>query len=106
MTRIRLPSFGALAMWRHRSGSSIVFPPALPLSKCLLAVESGQPKLCTTQRLSIACPIQHSGAVEGMIHVVDMYPTLAALAGAKLDHNQPLDGMDRSATASEGRCSA
>lgn len=29
MTRIRLPSFGALAMWRQESGSGIIFPPAL-----------------------------------------------------------------------------
>jgi signal transduction histidine kinase len=29
VTRIRLPSFGALAMWRQRSGSSIAFPLAL-----------------------------------------------------------------------------
>ncbi|RDJ08864.1 arylsulfatase B [Rhizobium grahamii] len=43
------------------------------------------------------------GTVEGMVHVVDMYPTLAALAGAKLDHNQPLDGMDLWPTISEGR---
>lgn len=34
------------------------------------------------------------GAVDGMMHVVDMYPTLAGLAQAKLDKNKPLDGMD------------
>lgn len=36
------------------------------------------------------------GKVTGMMHVVDMYPTLLGLAGAKLDHEdqQPLDGVD------------
>jgi arylsulfatase A-like enzyme len=29
-----------------------------------------------------------------MMHVVDMYPTLARLAGAQLGKNKPLDGMD------------
>jgi arylsulfatase A-like enzyme len=42
------------------------------------------------------------GIVEGMIHVVDMYPTLAALAGAKLGKNKPLDGIDVWRTISEG----
>ena len=35
------------------------------------------------------------GAVSGMIHVVDMYPTLANLAGAQLGKNKPLDGIRR-----------
>lgn len=34
------------------------------------------------------------GTVNGMMHVVDMYPTLATLAGAPLDKGKPLDGMD------------
>jgi arylsulfatase A-like enzyme len=34
------------------------------------------------------------GIVEGMIHVVDMYPTLAGLAGAELSGSKPLDGID------------
>jgi arylsulfatase A-like enzyme len=34
------------------------------------------------------------GVVEGMMHVVDMYPTLTALAGANLGKNKPLDGVD------------
>jgi arylsulfatase A-like enzyme len=34
------------------------------------------------------------GTVDGMMHVVDMYPTLATLAGASLDKGKPLDGMD------------
>lgn len=29
-----------------------------------------------------------------MMHIVDMYPTLAKLAGAQLGKNKPLDGMD------------
>jgi arylsulfatase A-like enzyme len=31
---------------------------------------------------------------DGLMHTVDMYPTLAGLAGAKLGKNKPLDGMD------------
>lgn len=34
------------------------------------------------------------GARDGMMHVVDFYPTLAGLAGAALGRNKPLDGMD------------
>jgi arylsulfatase A-like enzyme len=40
--------------------------------------------------------------VGGMLHVVDMYPTLAALAGAKLEKNKPLDGMNVWSAISEG----
>jgi arylsulfatase A-like enzyme len=43
------------------------------------------------------------GVVDGMIHVVDMYPTLAALAGAELVKNKPLDGMDVWAALSQGK---
>ncbi|RWN33508.1 MAG: sulfatase [Mesorhizobium sp.] len=43
------------------------------------------------------------GVIDGMIHVVDMYPTLAGLAGAGLDKNKPMDGMDVWATVSEGK---
>lgn len=43
------------------------------------------------------------GDVAGMVHVVDMYPTLAALAGAKLDKAKPQDGMDVWSTISEGK---
>jgi len=34
------------------------------------------------------------GPVDGLMHVTDLYPTLAGLAGAKLGKNKPLDGMD------------
>ena len=37
------------------------------------------------------------------IHMVDMYPTLAKLAGAALDKCKPLDGRDIWATVSEGK---
>ncbi len=39
--------------------------------------------------------------VDGLLHVVDVYPTLAGLAGAELIRNKPLDGMDVWATISE-----
>ena len=38
-----------------------------------------------------------------MIHVVDMYPTLAALAGAPTAKSKPLDGVDVWPTISEGK---
>jgi arylsulfatase A-like enzyme len=38
-----------------------------------------------------------------MIHVVDMYPTLARLAGAPTARCKPLDGMDVWQTISEGK---
>src|SRR5215831_10263323 len=41
-------------------------------------------------------------SVEGMIHVVDMYPTLAGLAGAKTDKAKSLDGLDMWPTMSKG----
>jgi arylsulfatase A-like enzyme len=34
------------------------------------------------------------GTVDGMIHAVDLYPTLAKLAGASTAKCKPLDGMD------------
>ena len=34
------------------------------------------------------------GVVKGLSHVVDMYPTLAAIAGAKMERNKPLDGIN------------
>ncbi len=41
--------------------------------------------------------------VDGMIHVVDMYPTLVGLAAAQLGKNKPLDGLDVWPTISEGK---
>jgi len=43
------------------------------------------------------------GAVDEMIHVVDMLPTLAGLAGASLEKSKPLDGMDVWATLADGK---
>lgn len=34
------------------------------------------------------------GTADGVMHVVDMLPTIAALAGADLGRSKPLDGMD------------
>jgi arylsulfatase A-like enzyme len=45
----------------------------------------------------------NAGTVDGMIHAVDMYPTLAALAGASTEKCKPLDGMDVWGTISEGK---
>ena len=42
-------------------------------------------------------------AVDQPMHVVDMFPTLAKLAGAKSDGGLPLDGMDVWPTISEGQ---
>jgi len=42
------------------------------------------------------------GTVDGMIHVVDMYPTIGKLAGASISKAKPLDGMDVWATISDG----
>ncbi|RWC53357.1 MAG: sulfatase, partial [Mesorhizobium sp.] len=43
------------------------------------------------------------GVVGSVVHVVDMYPTLAALAEAKLEKNKPLDGMNVWDALSEGK---
>lgn len=43
------------------------------------------------------------GTVDGMIHAVDMYPTLAALAGASTAKCQPLDGLNVWDTIAEGK---
>ena len=42
------------------------------------------------------------GKVEGMMHVVDMFPTLAGLAGASTTAGKPLDGMDMWPTIAAG----
>ena len=41
--------------------------------------------------------------VNGIMHIVDIYPTLAGLAGAQLSRNKPLDGIDVWPTISEGK---
>ena len=43
------------------------------------------------------------GVVNGMMHVVDMYPTISNLAGSQLGTNKPLDGVDVWPTISEGK---
>jgi arylsulfatase A-like enzyme len=47
--------------------------------------------------------IRAGSTVDGMLHVVDLYPTLAALASATLGKNKPLDGLDVWATISDGK---
>lgn len=46
------------------------------------------------------------GVVDGMMHIVDIYPTIAGLADAKLDKTKPLDGLDVWPTISNGGPSA
>lgn len=41
--------------------------------------------------------------VDGLIHVVDLYPTLAALAGASTSKCKPLDGLNVWSTMAEGK---
>ncbi len=45
------------------------------------------------------------GTVDGLIHAVDIYPTIAALAGASTAKRKPLDGVDVWGTISEGKAS-
>lgn len=45
------------------------------------------------------------GVVNEMVHVVDMLPTFAALAGGSTDQNKPLDGMNVWDTISAGKAS-
>lgn len=44
-----------------------------------------------------------AGEVKEMMHVVDMFPTLAGLAGAATDKGKPLDGLNLWSTISEGK---
>lgn len=43
--------------------------------------------------------------VDGLIHAVDIYPTLAALAGASTAKSKPLDGLNVWDTIAEGKAS-
>ena len=45
------------------------------------------------------------GEVKEMMHVVDMFPTLAPLAGANAGKGKPLDGLNVWSTISEGKSS-
>ncbi len=45
------------------------------------------------------------GTVDGLIHAVDLYPTLAGLAGAKTDKCKPLDGVNVWETIASGAAS-
>jgi len=47
--------------------------------------------------------ITAGSTVDGMLHVVDMYPTLVALAGGSTTKSKPLDGMDVWPTMSQGQ---
>jgi arylsulfatase A-like enzyme len=47
--------------------------------------------------------VKSGTTVDGMIHVVDMYPTIAALAGASTTKAKPLDGLNMWPTFSEGK---
>jgi arylsulfatase A-like enzyme len=47
--------------------------------------------------------IKPGSVIDQPIHVVDMYPTLAAIARASLTKNKPLDGMDVGATLTDGK---
>src|SRR5437667_3882627 len=49
--------------------------------------------------------IKPGSTVDEMIHVVDMYPTLAKLAEAPTSKSKPLDGMNVWQTISEGKSS-
>jgi arylsulfatase A-like enzyme len=49
--------------------------------------------------------IKQGSVVDQPIHMVDMYPTLAALAGAPLGKNKPLDGMNVWPVISAGQAS-
>jgi arylsulfatase B len=47
--------------------------------------------------------IKSGSSVDGFIHAVDMYPTLAALAGVSTARCKPLDGVDVWPVISEGK---
>jgi arylsulfatase A-like enzyme len=43
-----------------------------------------------------------AGQVDGLMHVVDLFPTFIGLGGGRVEGGKPLDGMDVFATMSEG----
>src|SRR5262245_24574370 len=43
------------------------------------------------------------GAVDGLVHAVDLYPTLAGLAGASTSKCKPLDGLNAWDTIAQGK---
>ena len=45
------------------------------------------------------------GVVNGMMHIVDMYPTFVGLAGDQPGKNKPLDGINVWSTISDGKAS-
>ncbi|MBS0319357.1 MAG: arylsulfatase [Proteobacteria bacterium] len=47
--------------------------------------------------------IPAGATVDGLMHVVDMYPTLAAVAGASTEKCKPLDGVDVWGTIADGK---
>jgi arylsulfatase A-like enzyme len=47
--------------------------------------------------------VKPGSTVDGMMHVVDMYPTLLAIAGGSSAKSKPLDGIDMWPTISEGK---
>jgi arylsulfatase A-like enzyme len=47
--------------------------------------------------------VKSGSIVDGMIHVVDMYPTISAIAGASTAKAKPLDGLNMWPTLSEGK---
>ncbi len=47
--------------------------------------------------------VKAGSTVDRMLHVVDMYPTLLALAGGSTAKSKPLDGIDVWSTISEGK---
>ena len=50
--------------------------------------------------------IKPGTTIDEMIHVTDMYPTIASLAGASTEKCKPLDGVNQWPTISEGKPSA